>query len=65
MDIMVKRSALQERCFISVLRASLALQREGISGKGVLPEYALEIVERVAKEKGHKKVCARGSLIQR
>jgi hypothetical protein len=29
-----------------------ALHREGISGKGVLPEYALEIVERIAKEKG-------------
>jgi hypothetical protein len=28
-----------------------ALQREGIAGKGVLPEYALEIVERIAKEK--------------
>ena len=28
-----------------------ALQREGITGKGVLPEYALEVVERIAKEK--------------
>jgi hypothetical protein len=28
-----------------------ALQREGITGKGVLPEYALEILERIAKEK--------------
>src|SRR5271165_3918817 len=28
-----------------------ALHREGINGKGVLPEYALEIVERIAKEK--------------
>ena len=28
-----------------------ALHREGIAGKGVLPEYALEIVERIAKEK--------------
>jgi hypothetical protein len=28
-----------------------ALQREGITGKGGLPEYALEIVERIAKEK--------------
>src|SRR5271155_2657115 len=28
-----------------------ALQREGIRGKGILPEYALEIVERIAKEK--------------
>ena len=29
-----------------------AMQREGIKGKGILPEYALEIVERIAKEKG-------------
>ena len=28
-----------------------AMEREGIRGKGVLPEYALEIVERIAKEK--------------
>ena len=28
-----------------------AMQREGISGKGILPEYALEVVERIAKEK--------------
>ena len=28
-----------------------AMQREGVKGKGVLPEYALEIVERIAKEK--------------
>ncbi len=28
-----------------------AMQREGINGKGVLPQYALEIVERIAKEK--------------
>jgi hypothetical protein len=28
-----------------------ALRRKGINGKGVLPEYALEIVERIAKEK--------------
>ena len=28
-----------------------AMQREGIRGKGVLPEYALEIVERIANEK--------------
>jgi|ERR1700693_1851577 hypothetical protein len=28
-----------------------AMQREGIKGKGILPEYALEIVERIAKEK--------------
>ena len=29
-----------------------AMQREGIKGKGILPEYALEIVEQIAKEKG-------------
>ena len=29
-----------------------AMQREGIKGKGTLPEYALEIVEQIAKEKG-------------
>ena len=28
-----------------------AMEREGIRGKGMLPEYALEIVERIAKEK--------------
>ena len=28
-----------------------AMQREGISAKGILPEYALEVVERIAKEK--------------
>jgi len=28
------------------------MQREGISGKGTLPEYALEVLERIAKEKG-------------
>src|SRR5258708_14281363 len=28
-----------------------AMQREGVKGKGVLPEYSLEIVERIAKEK--------------
>ena len=28
-----------------------AIQRKGISGKGILPEYALEVVERIAKEK--------------
>jgi hypothetical protein len=28
-----------------------AMQREGVTGKGILPEYALEIVERIAKEK--------------
>jgi hypothetical protein len=28
------------------------MQREGISGKGILPEYALEVLERIAKEKG-------------
>ena len=28
-----------------------AMQREGISGKGILPEYALEVLERIAKEK--------------
>ena len=28
-----------------------AMQREGVRGKGILPEYALEIVERIAKEK--------------
>ena len=28
-----------------------AMEREGIKGKGMLPEYALEIVERIAKEK--------------
>ena len=28
-----------------------AMEREGIRGKGKLPEYALEIVERIAKEK--------------
>jgi hypothetical protein len=28
-----------------------AMQREGIKGKGILPEYAQEIVERIAKEK--------------
>jgi hypothetical protein len=28
-----------------------AMQREGVKGKGVLPKYALEIVERIAKEK--------------
>jgi hypothetical protein len=27
------------------------MQREGIKGKGKLPEYALEVVERIAKEK--------------
>jgi hypothetical protein len=27
------------------------MQREGVRGKGILPEYALEIVERIAKEK--------------
>ena len=27
------------------------MQREGIKGKGILPEYALEVVERIAKEK--------------
>ena len=29
-----------------------AMQREGITGKGVLPEFALETVERIAREKG-------------
>jgi len=28
-----------------------AMEREGTRGKGILPEYALEIVERIAKEK--------------
>jgi hypothetical protein len=28
-----------------------AMQREGIKGKGMLPEYALEALERIAKEK--------------
>ena len=28
-----------------------AMEREGIRGKGILPEYALEVVERIAKEK--------------
>jgi hypothetical protein len=28
-----------------------AMQREGIKGKGILPKYALEIVEQIAKEK--------------
>jgi hypothetical protein len=27
------------------------MQREGIKGKGVLPNFALEIVERIAREK--------------
>ena len=29
-----------------------AIQREGIKAKGKLPQYALEVVERIAKEKG-------------
>ena len=28
------------------------MQREGITGKGTVPEYALEVLERIAKEKG-------------
>ena len=28
-----------------------AMEREGIKGKGMLPEYARKIVERIAKEK--------------
>ena len=28
-----------------------AMEREGIRGKGILPDYALEMVERIAKEK--------------
>jgi len=32
-------------------RGVWAMQREGISGKGILPQYALEIVEQIAKEK--------------
>jgi len=27
------------------------MQREGIKGKGILPDYALEVLERIAKEK--------------
>jgi hypothetical protein len=27
------------------------MQREGVKGKGILPQYALEIVEQVTKEK--------------
>jgi hypothetical protein len=29
-----------------------AVRREGVKGKGILPAYVLEVVERIAKEKG-------------